>query len=100
MELHLETLNMGAMPKAAKAEWPPRGTAAAVLGGRQVTSLLTMSTVGRQLRTWLDSPRPRPSKTIRQPRLAALRGASYSELMIRPSMYHRVIIASRRDDWP
>lgn len=98
MELHTEGRSKDAMGKVLNVSWPTREPSAAAHGPRQAF-VLVMSVIGRHLRVWVIGIPARP-KEARRALPRACRETYFPAGMIRPSMHHRVTIASRRDDWP
>lgn len=98
MELHTEGRSTGATGKVLNVSWLTRDASAAARGPRQVFSFV-MLVIGRHLRVWVIGVPPRP-KEARRVLPRAGRETYLPAGMIRPSMHHRVTIASRRDDWP
>jgi hypothetical protein len=100
MEYHTEVRSNGVVGKALKADWLIRDTSTAAREASHMVLLLVMLAIGRQPKSRGNVVSPALPKETPRTESPARRSAHSCETMIKPSMHHRVVIASRRDDWP
>lgn len=100
MEYHSEGRNMGVAGKALKADWLFRDTSTAAREASHMVFLLVMLAIGRQSKGRSNVVSPVLPKEAPRAQSPARRSPQFCETMIKPSTHHRVVIASRRDDWP